>query len=289
MIKFSWSNTKSQKESDFVILGVPDESASKSKRRGCDKAPDEIRDASRRDIFERADDEFMLPKIHKTKNRIFDAGNIQKKKVSEFIESLVRERKIPITLGGDHSITSEILKGLNKIDEKICVVYFDAHPDFFGDKKSGYESIVCDMGKFENIDFSSSIEIGVRDPVPSELEKLRVQKKLHTLSPLDVLELGIKKTINEIKRCVDKNIYISIDMDVVDPAFAPGVSNPIPGGLTSSQLIHLVKATSELGIIGIDIMEVNPSFDTHNTTSHIASRVVIESILNAQPRSAVKS
>ncbi len=279
-MKFSWTNTKQQKESNFVIVGVPDESASYSKRRGCNKAPAAIRAASGRDIFERAKDDFLLPRIHKTNAKIFDAGDIEKKKLADFICPLAAERKIPVVIGGDHSITADVLEGFEKHDEKICVVYFDAHPDFFGDSKSGYDSIVCDVSKFQNIDFSSSIEIGMRDPVPAELKKLRSEKKLQTLTPMDVMELGIKRTINEIKRTIDRNIYVSIDMDVVDPAFAPGVSNPLPGGITSSQLVHLVKSIADIGIIGMDIMEVNPAYDIHDTTSHLASRLIMETILN---------
>ena len=86
----------------------------------------------------------------------------------------------------------------------------------------------------------------------------------------------IQKTFNEIKKRITKNTYLSIDMDVLDPAFAPGVSTPVPGGLNSNELFYLTKKIANLGLIGFDIMEVNPKRDIQNRTSHLASKLLIE-------------
>lgn len=90
--------------------------------------------------------------------------------------------------------------------------------------------------------------------------------------------MGVKKVFRKIKSRVGKYIYISIDMDVLDPAFAPGVSSPVPGGLNSNELIYLLKKLSGLKLVGFDVMETNPKYDIQYMTSHLASRIIIEMI-----------
>ncbi|MFC2143479.1 arginase family protein [Candidatus Aenigmatarchaeota archaeon] len=271
MAKFSWHNTKKMKDAEFVITGIPDEKKSKSDRRGINDAPAFIRDVSKKyEVFESHKDK-KLSEMFKHDKKIFDNGNKKRKKLSGIIEEISKQNKIPVTIGGDHHITCEILKGLDKLEKKISVVYFDAHPDFIGKE----HPFVCNPKKYEYIDFSSSIELGVRFP-------LKRSKEIKTLTPVDIGEMGIKRTINEIRRTIGRDVYISIDMDVVDPAFAPGVSDPLPGGISSVQLIGLLQQVAKLGILGFDIVGVNPQYDFQNVTSHLASRAIIETILNTE-------
>ncbi len=73
-------------------------------------------------------------------------------------------------------------------------------------------------------------------------------------------------------------------MDVVDPAFAPGVSTPVLGGLSSSEALYLVKEVSKLGLVGFDLMEVSPPYDVHDTTSHLAGRIILEAATGVKPK-----
>lgn len=77
---------------------------------------------------------------------------------------------------------------------------------------------------------------------------------------------------------------MSFDMDVVDPAFAPGVSTPVPGGLSSSEALYLVREVAKLGLVGFDLMEVSPPFDVQDMTSHLAGRIVLEAASGVKPR-----
>ena len=102
---------------------------------------------------------------------------------------------------------------------------------------------------------------------------------LEVISPMDIEELGVSKIakrmrpkINNIKK------YISIDLDCLDPAFAPGVSLPSPCGLSSLELIYFVKLAVNSGTIGIDIVELSPDFDMNNITAYLAARILLEAI-----------
>lgn len=274
-MRFVWGDAE-YNEADVVLLGVPDESGSHSSRLGTKLAPDVIRKVSNeREVFEREVRSVALPQICALERKICDYGNVEKKDVAETVERIRGDGKMPVTLGGDHSITAEVLRGFDAL-EKISVIYLDAHPDFICSSKHYYGSVVCDISKYGNIDFASSVEIGIRAPEPEELINLR-RRHLLTIYSVDVTELGIKGVLRKVKSRIREKAYLSLDMDVFDPAYAPGVGSPVPGGLSSSEVIYLVKKLSN-NLVGFDVMETNPRYDYQDMTSHLASRIVIETI-----------
>jgi agmatinase len=272
-------------EADIVLFGVPDESHTHAIRSGTAKAPDQIRKVSvERGIFERSGEKTAsLPSMSPLVERIIDAGDIPRSQVPDFVEKVARQGRVPFMIGGDHSITAEALKGFDRLGSKIGVVYFDSHPDFICSSRDYYGSVVCDISEYKNIDFSTSIEIGVRDPEPEELLNLR-RTHLQTITPTDLVEMGLRKTIELIKNRIGGGIYLSFDMDVVDPAFAPGVSTPVPGGLTSSEALYLVGKIAMLGIVGFDLMEVAPPYDLQDFTSQLAGRIILDVASGVKPR-----
>jgi len=276
-MKYAWANAKSYKEAKSVLVGVPDESGSHAGRKGASKGPDMLRKASRTEIFERRGKKTISqPQTGKLKGKLFDYGNVARKRVAGLAEKIVKDGKKPIFIGGDHSITFEVLKGLNKQKKEIKVIYFDAHPDFICSSHNYYGSVVCDASRLRNVNLRKSVEIGIRAPEKEELLNLK-RKKIRVFHPIDIVEKGIANTFNQIKRIVGKgNIYLSIDLDVLDPAFAPGVDTPVPGGLTTNQLFYLTKKIAALGLIGFDVMELSPAYDIQERTSHLAAKLVIE-------------
>jgi len=94
----------------------------------------------------------------------------------------------------------------------------------------------------------------------------------------DLTSYGVDWAFKQIRRTVGKNVYLSVDLDVLDPAFAPGVATPYPGGLSSAQLILLCKKIAGLGLAGMDIMEYNPKFDVQDMTGHLATTLLIETL-----------
>lgn len=275
--KICWANTEDFEESKIVILGIPDESQSHALRKGTSEAPHFIREISNlRDSFTREGKKSLgLPFNGINQKKIYDYGDISKDQIKEVYSKIVSNEKIPITMGGDHAITREVIQAIAKEKAPISLVYFDAHPDFVSSTQNYYGSVFYDV--LPHIDPKTSIQIGIRTPEQEELDNLK-KYGVKVITPFDIVEKGVKEISNLISQTIGKNIYISFDMDCIDPAFAPGVSVPVPMGLKSVESMYLLKSIIEQGIIGMDIMEVCPSYDIKDRTSHLASRMISEVI-----------
>ncbi len=272
-----WANTNDFDEAEIVILGIPDESQSHALRKGTSEAPHFIRDISNmRDSYSRKGKKSLgLPSTGIGKKKVLDYGNISKEKIDEVFQRIVSNSKIPITMGGDHSISRDIIKAVSKKTGPLSIVYFDAHPDFISSTQNYYGSVFYDI--LPHIDPKTSLQIGIRTPEQEELDNLK-KYDIKVITPFDIVEKGVKEISNSILQTIGKNVYVSFDMDCVDPAFAPGVSVPVPMGLKNVEAVYLLKNIVENGIIGMDIMEVCPSYDIKDRTSHLASRMISEVI-----------
>jgi len=279
MEKICWANTNDFNESDFVIIGIPDESQSHAHRQGTDKAPSKIREISnQRDLYNRNKVKSLGLPFTGTSKKVYDFGNIDRNQIEKNYTEIIREGKIPISIGGDHSITTQIIKTISKQLGKLSLVYFDAHPDFVSSTSNYYGSILHDILPY--IETKSSIQIGIRTPEKEELDNIK-KHDLKVITPFEIVQNGIKKTTDSILNTLGKNVYVSFDMDCIDPAHAPGVSVPVPMGLGSVEATSILKSISENKISGMDIMEVCPQYDVNDRTSHLASRMIAEVIFAA--------
>jgi agmatinase len=271
-----WANS-SFDESKIVIVGIPDESGSHAIFSGASKAPDSIRKVSNKnDIYvEKKLLCLAQPTLGIGNSRVHDFGNIKKRQIPKTFEKILGSSKTPISIGGDHSNTTPLLKAMAKKHGKISLVYFDAHPDFVSHTRNYYGSVITDS--LDYIDVKSSIQIGIRSPEKEELDNIK-KHKLKVITPFDVIESGIKSITKMILDTVKDNVYVSFDMDCLDPAFAPGVSVPVPVGMSSADATFALKKITQRGIIGFDIMEVCPAHDLNDVTSHLASRMIGEVI-----------
>jgi len=276
-----WANTNDFDESDIVILGIPDESESHALRKGTSEAPHFIRDISNiRDSYTREGKKSLgFPYNGIGKKKVFDYGNISKEEIDEVFQRIVSNSKIPIMMGGDHSITRDVIKAISKKTAPLSIVYFDAHPDFVSSTQNYYGSVFYDI--LPHIDPKTSLQVGIRTPEQEELDNLK-KYDIKVITPFDIVEKGVKEISNSILQTIGKNVYVSFDMDCVDPAFAPGVSVPVPMGLKNVEAIYLLKNIVENGIIGMDIMEICPSYDIKDRTSHLASRMISEVISSCE-------
>jgi len=274
MEKICWANTDDFEQSEFVIIGIPDESQSHALRKGTEEAPFKIRQISNlRDSFERDGKISLGRPFQGSEKKVHDFGNITRSQIESIYDKISASSKIPISIGGDHSITREIINAITKKHGKISLVYFDAHPDFVSSTTNYYGSVVNDV--LSNIEITSSVQIGIRTPEQEELDNIN-KFNLEVITPFDIQEQGIKQVTNSILNKLGDKVYISFDMDCIDPAYAPGVSVPVPMGLSSTDAVYLLKEIAKKGIVGMDVMEVCPSFDVKDRTSHLASRIISE-------------
>lgn len=279
-MKICWANTDNFDEAEIVIVGIPDESKSHALRKGSSEAPHKIREISSiRDTYKRGDDVSLGLPLDGITKKVYDYGNVERSQLSETIEKIISKSKIPISIGGDHSLTTEIIKSVSKKYGLLSLVYFDAHPDFVSSIHGYYGSVLHDVLQY--IDTKTSILVGIRTPEKEEIDNIK-KYDLQVITPFDIIRNGILKTEEMILNRVGKNIYVSLDMDAIDPAFAPGVSVPVPLGLRNIEVALLLKSIAKRGICGLDIMEVCPNYDIKDRTSHLASRIISEVISSAK-------
>jgi agmatinase len=288
MVRLHRSNVSKIESADIVVIGVPDESRSHAKRKSTSRAPDVLRVAANEsEFFER--DGKLIPTCPMRGTfegkRVFDAGNIRdKQELHRLVSEVVLKGKIPVLIGGDHSLTTEVLSAVSRaVGGKLSILYFDAHPDFVSSTTNYYGSVLTDSSRA--LDFSKSILIGIRAAEQEELENAK-QAGLAIINPLDIAELGVHKAAEMIRsKTAGSRIYISVDLDCLDPAFAPGVSVPSPGGITSTDIIYLLKNTISSGsIIGLDIVELSPDHDINGMTASVASRILSECIASLRKK-----
>lgn len=181
-------------------------------------------------------------------------------------ENLEKNAKI-ITLGGDHSITFPVIKAFAKFYPKIDILHFDAHPDLYDELLDDKHSHACPFARIMENDLAERlVQIGIRtlnSHQKEQAEKFGVE--IHEMRNFDISNIPN----------FENPVYISLDMDGIDPAFAPGVSHQEPGGLTSRQVIEIIQNINQQ-IIGADIVEYNPKQDIQDITGILAAKILKE-------------
>ena len=187
-----------------------------------------------------------------------------------------------IALGGDHSVSLPLLRAHAAKYGPLAVVHFDSHPDTWPEEFSGqpYSHGTPFVRAIEEnlIDTGAYLQVGLRGPT-SASNDLEDARKLgaKTLPIGQVFEMGIPAVINTIRQTVgSRPVYISLDIDAVDPAFAPGTGTPEVGGLSSFQMLQLVRGLKSLNLVGFDLVEVSPPYDHSEITSILAANLVFE-------------
>ncbi|MEF8832183.1 MAG: agmatinase [Candidatus Thermoplasmatota archaeon] len=260
-------------KSDYILVGVPYDKTS-SFRIGSYKATEEVRDASY--CFEPylMEYDICLDEID-----LHDAGDIDgsngyeklKEDISETVSKIVSEDKFPIILGGEHSISPPVVSSIQTNFSDLEVIILDAHLDF----RDTYEGIkynhatvskrISEIVGIENITI-----VGVRSMASESTGKKK---------PIFFTAEQMEKDgcVEDILQGINGPTYLSMDMDVIDPSFAPGVGNPEPFGLSSVKMKDLLCQLSP-HLIGMDIVEINPKYDCSNTTSNLGARLIYELI-----------
>src|SRR2546425_7603488 len=145
-MKICWANTDNFDEAEIVIVGIPDESKSHSLRKGTSEAPHKIREISSiRDTYKRGNNISLGLPFSGINKKVYDYGNIERSEVTQVIDKIVSKSKIPLSIGGDHSISAEIIKSVSKKHGQISLVYFYGHPHFISSLQSYHSSVLHDV------------------------------------------------------------------------------------------------------------------------------------------------
>jgi len=260
-------------EAKFIVFGVPYDKTS-SFRFGASKAPKEMRQAgwnfetfNLKTGFDLRDAKFHDYGDLDVKD---DEPQDMVKKVNEFASKIVSKNKIPIGLGGEHSITPGIIQAFPK---DISVVSLDAHFDFRQIYEKEIYNHACVIRRVsDHVGIKNIAVIGVRSAEKEEFEDAK-KLGLFYIDAFEIKKYGIKKSLDKTNSYLkNKKIYLTLDIDVIDPAFAPGTSTPEPFGLTPSDIVECIEFFSS-NLIGFDVVEVCLTYDM-GQTSLLATKLV---------------
>jgi len=253
-----------------VLLGIPLDHNS-SFLRGLAQAPPQIRAAFHSDAW----NSWAGARIDLARTGLFeDVGDLPNmedtdafERIEQAVAKIVDSKKRPVCLGGDHSITYPILRAFGKRVPGITLVHFDAHPDLYADYEGNPHSHASPFARImENELVQRLVQIGIRtlnDHQRAQAEKYGVE--IH----------GMENLPDLAKLTLTGPIYVSFDMDALDPAFAPGVSHWEPGGLSTREAIRYLQGLPA-PIVGADIVELNPVRDASGLTATVAAKLLKE-------------
>lgn len=278
---------------DIAVVGVPFDSGV-SYRPGARFGPAHVREASR-----------LLRPFNPAQRvspfavqQVVDAGDIAVNpfRIEEAVEQIEAGARALaewadrlVAIGGDHTIALPLLRAVADRHGPVAVLHFDAHLDtwdtYFGApithgtpfRRASEEGL---------IDLTASMHVGTRGPLYG-VDDLTDDARLGfaIVTSEDIEEHGVEAAIERIRaRIGDKPLYVSIDIDVLDPAHAPGTGTPEAGGLTSRELLRIIRSLADRPIVGADVVEVAPAYDHAQLTGIAASHVAYELISAMAPR-----
>ena len=204
-------------------------------------------------------------------------------RIEEELYPLVDAQVVPILLGGDHSITLPVLRAFARKYGPVGLIHFDSHTDtydeYFG-RPYNHGTPFSRAAEENLLDGNRCIQVGMRGSVYSKDDYEKAKSYgFDLITMAEVRESGIADVSTRIRAKVgDARVFVTFDIDAVDPAFAPGTGTPEVGGFTSGEALDLVRGLSGLNIVGFDIVEVLPEYDPADVTALLAANIVYQFI-----------
>ena len=202
-------------------------------------------------------------------------------KIERATRSLFEASVVPAVCGGDHSITLPILRAAARVHGgSLALIHFDAHSDcwdsYFG-RKYNHGTTFKRALEEKLIDPARSIHVGLRGPLYESADLADLGKMGFSLITMkEFTQLGCEETTKRIRELAKGAAYVSLDIDGVDPAFAPGTGTPEVGGFTSREILDLVRGLVGVSLVGFDVVEVSPPYDNAELTALLAANLLYE-------------
>ncbi len=252
----SFLNTSGYDEAEVVILGIPLDKTT------CFKPGTRFGPRRIRNMFFGLEDYSPMNERYYSSLKVYDMGDVVVNNLNStldeaerIVEKIYRDGKKVIGLGGEHTITLPIVKAVSKFYDDLVVFHLDAHFDMADEYEGQRISHACVMRRVTELGIDV-IHYGIRSGDKEEWEiakTLSFDELRETLKGLD-------------------HVYVSLDIDVLDPAYAPGTGTPEPGGLSYKELVEALRLPKN--VVGFDIVEVSPPLDCNDITSITAARIL---------------
>ncbi len=258
-------------DADYVLLGAPHDAGS-SYRPGARLGPPAIREmaTSLSPCTERGEDLSGLAAVDAGDLALLGGAPRVYERIEEAVGRIVDSNAVPIVLGGDHAITVPVFSAVQKRRPDVHLLYLDAHPDLYPEYDGDPYAHGCVAHRILQLDgFEGDriTQVGIRASNPMQIAAAEAAG-IRTVHAWEVDDFTYE---------APGPVYISFDIDVLDPAHAPGCGNPVPAGLSTRQLLRLIQSL-DVEIVGFDVVEVNPLLDTSGITALAAVRVVTETL-----------
>lgn len=273
-------------DNPWTLVGIADDSQS-SFLRGAADAPAAVRLAYDGRCYNSTTESGV-----DLSGRIHDGGDLKPgrswkesaQQYQEAIESLLLDARTPFVIGGDHAITIPVTRALHVLNQSIHVIQIDAHPDLYPEFEGNSESHACTGSRMLEMPHVATVtQLGIRAMnLTQSRNGARFEDQLRVVEAKALA--GPLPRLHHIP--AGAAVYLTIDMDAFDPAYAPGVSHPVPGGLTARQVLNFLQA-GHWNLVGADVVEVNPSVDVHHQTAILAARLLHECVGYAAARSGI--
>ena len=202
------------------------------------------------------------------------------RKITEQMDHVLKGNVLPISVGGDHSITLPILRAIAKKHGTVALITFDSHHDtqdeYFGLKYGGGTPFRRAVEE-KLIDPRKTVMIGLRGTVYEEKDyNYCADQGIRTVMMEEMYERGIAVALEAMDRLRGEKCYVTFDIDGVDPAFAPGTTGPVPGGYSSADAIRMIRHLKGFKAVGFDVVEVQPMYDSGGITALLAATLAFE-------------
>jgi agmatinase len=196
-----------------------------------------------------------------------DGGLPAMVRIEEAARSVAASGRLPVFIGGDHSVTHPLVRGLRPVVGEFDILHFDAHPDCYDDFEGNPASHASPCARIMEQGLCARlVSVGIRTANGHQRE----QRERLGIEWLEMLELSRWPVLH-----FERPVYVSFDLDALDPACAPGVSHHEPGGLTTRQALDIIHAI-DAPVIGADVVELNPARDLNGVTAMTAAKIIKE-------------
>ncbi|EOV5433546.1 TPA: agmatinase [Vibrio parahaemolyticus] len=265
-------------DADVVVLGVPLDMAT-SGRPGARMGPDAIRRASVNLAWEGKKFPWDFNVLDKLKvidagDLVFDCGDAEDftYRLEAATSEILKSGKTMLGLGGDHFITLPILRAYAKHHGQMALIHFDAHTDTYANGSSyDHGTMFYHAPKEGLISVKNSVQIGIRT------EYKQQDHGFNVINAMQANDMSVNEILEEIRRTVaDKPVYVTFDIDCLDPAFAPGTGTPVCGGLNSDKALKIIRGLAGMNIVGMDVVEVSPPYDHSDVTALAGATIALE-------------
>ncbi|AOT68128.1 agmatinase [Geosporobacter ferrireducens] len=268
---------KSFEESEIIIFGAPFDGTC-SFRPGSRFAPNKIRiDSYGLETYSPyLDRDLEDRKIH-------DAGDIDlifgnkyavMDTIKEYAQHVVKHQKKPLMIGGEHLVSLPVISAVFEEHPDLVVLHFDAHTDLRGDymgEELSHATVIKQVWDF--LGDGRIYQFGIRSGLKEEF--YWAEKEGHTF----MNKYGYDKLDEVVQKIKDKPVYVTIDLDILDPSIFPGTGTPEPGGISFTDMLDILQKLDSLNIVGADVVELAPDYDPTGVSTAVASKIIRELML----------